>query len=548
MAFDLRHFAIHHYLQRNLDQAVFYLKKGARICQKIGPKQENLHKRILFNLGSFQRLNGDYYEAIKAYRQLIGIGGEDDLTAEAYTEIGRNYMELGDFYNALSYHNQAMSLLRQRGMFNALLVDRINAANAYIQLNQRELTIEGITSLQKAALQYDSVRLTRNDHATYNSRDYQVNITLGKLLHGETDLGHLGDALGYYRKALATLEASLDSGKMANALNNIGVLFLDQGEIDSAKHFFSKAILFSTANQSLSSLIYRHLSSIALREDLLNDALELSDKAVYLAAGSEQYFPIEKTVLAKYETSMNKARLLNAIVVRADIWRAFDVRDQNPAHLKKAYHLYSLADGLLDSIRLQSFAQQSRLFWQKEASSFYLNAVSTCYKLGKIDRAFYFMEKNKATLLLEALEYERRKSGTTLPANLKTREFNLKRAITGLEEQLAYGETQDADSIRDMLIKQKLRHSAFIDSLRSEFPDYYLSKVPPLIISLQEARKQDPFLQYIFAAPESNMNGYLLFADEKTEFLFEISDLTNLHKQIDLYRSLIAKPFRTTSG
>ena len=66
-----------------------------------------------------------------------------------------------------------------------------------------------------------------------------------------------------------------------------------------------------------------------------------------------------------------------------------------------ALETVKIADFLVDNIRLESNEQKSKIFWRTISSQIYTNAVEISYKLNQPENALYYIEKNKAILLLE---------------------------------------------------------------------------------------------------------------------------------------------------
>lgn len=65
-----------------------------------------------------------------------------------------------------------------------------------------------------------------------------------------------------------------------------------------------------------------------------------------------------------------------------------------------------------------------------------MKAVQACHLLDRPEKAFHFMERNKALLLLEGVTKEQAKEIVQLPDSIAQREFDLKRSIFLSENEL----------------------------------------------------------------------------------------------------------------
>lgn len=544
---DVRDYAIENYFKSQIGQAISYLEKADTICQKLEPPNEEYHRRIIFNLASFHRDNGEHTEAIEIYKRLINSEIEDDLSAEAHSKIGLNYMELGDFYQSVLYHEQAHILLKKRKMPLELIVNSNDVANAYVKIDDRHLTIVGIKRLMKAEVLNDSLIKSSNKpmDRLAKERTFNLYINLAKLLHDEKGLEYLGDTEDYYNKALNIAKIDNDSSRIARTLSNLGALYKSEGRLDSADTFLSSAYGYSSTPDQ-QSLIYLNRSEIALLKNQLAEALTYSEKSIALATNwHEQNVPPENINISNYYTVYNKLSLLKILRLRVEIWKAYFENNPKEKYLQNAYQLVNISDALIDNIRRHSVEIKSKLFWQMEATSLYTQAVNICYLKGKIDRAYYFMEKNKAVLLLEDRLYKRQKRAL-LPQEVLSKDTQFKRSILDMEKVLSHVSKDQKDSVISRLFDQKNNYSKFTDSLRYVYHSHQFQSGPVKILDYNMARKEGKTLEYILPYDDSQSNGYVLFIDNDKEILHEIDDVALLNKKVDEYREFLLRPFRTS--
>ncbi|WP_394747000.1 CHAT domain-containing protein [Spongiimicrobium salis] len=538
---DLRHHANWFYGQKKYDKAVASAKKGLSLYQHTVTFNENLHGQLLYNLALYHSQNQEYLKAIRVYQKLISLNIDGNFTARSHSQIGFNYTKLGDFHNALNFHTKAEQLLWNNKAYDAYFRDRLYAANACRLLNEPTITIEGIKSLMKAKHRNDSLKGQVRD------RSFTLYKRIAQLLHGEEHLAHLGNAMEYYEKALDIALQQKRSSRIASTYNDIAALHMDKKEYALANTFYKKALNYSGSDDDVLSYIYYSQSLLlATTEHNYKEALELSKKAIALASGVSETWSPEQSALETYSSAYDKVHLLELLKIRAILWMEYYDKEPQKKYLENALQLFSISDKLIDIIRFQSIEQASKFFWRKEGADLYYRAVAVSYKLNKPDKAFYFMEKNKAILLLEDIAYERRKSATSLPDSLLSKEYELKKAILWEEEELAYTSSVKAqDSIKEVLGDTKREYSNFINQLQNQHPDYYYLKKPAIIRTLQDSKKEGPFIAYMIPSTGNMKKGYGLFSNQEHQMLFELPETQVLNAKIKTFKKEISRPFIT---
>jgi CHAT domain-containing protein len=156
--------------------------------------------------------------------------GAHDQEAQTLKRIGAAYQPLGQYQNALSFYNQALSLSRK-------IKDRSRESETlneigcvYITLGDTRKALELCTR----ALQISrSIINRRNEARALNS--------LGEIHYG---LGNLQHSLELYQQALAIWHEVGDREGKALSLLNCGYTCSDLGQIKEALAFFNQALSF----------------------------------------------------------------------------------------------------------------------------------------------------------------------------------------------------------------------------------------------------------------------------------------------------------------
>jgi hypothetical protein len=92
---------------------------------------------------------------------------------------------------------------------------------------------------------------------------------------------------------------------------------------------------------------------------------------------------------------------------KSDLLYWFDYRIRlslEYGNLKKVQYFQLQADTLIDRMRKEHTEINSKLFWRENTHYFYEKAIEVSFKLKDVEKAFYFIEKSRAILLLDALK------------------------------------------------------------------------------------------------------------------------------------------------
>jgi CHAT domain-containing protein len=103
------------------------------------------------------------------------------------------------------------------------------------------------------------------------------------------------------------------------------------------------------------------------------------------------------------------------------------------------------------------------------------------------EQAFYFAEKSKVAILLEALSDTKAKKFAQVPEQLLETERQLNQEITLYEQKLA---TQQQEADRETLFQLKKEREKFVAQLEKDFPQYYNLKYNPYVVSSTELQER----------------------------------------------------------
>ncbi|MGK0366435.1 MAG: CHAT domain-containing protein/predicted metalloenzyme YecM/tetratricopeptide (TPR) repeat protein [Saprospiraceae bacterium] len=145
-----------------------------------------------------------------------------------------------------------------------------------------------------------------------------------------------------------------------------------------------------------------------------------------------------------------------------------------------ALQTFTTADRLIDIMRKNHSESGSKLFWREKTRSLYEKALNIAYQKKDAKQAFYFFEKSKSVLLLDALNASEARQ--LLPDSLAEREMSL------LQASDAAREAASVDRIQNPKYRQTNSDlEEFQKYLAEEYPKYYATRYEISVADLEEA-------------------------------------------------------------
>ncbi|WP_299255893.1 CHAT domain-containing protein [uncultured Aquimarina sp.] len=519
-----------------LKNAIHYAKNSLNIKNKVeGTPQESLDK-TLYNLGVFNFQNYEYFNAIDYFSKLIEVGKISKKT-KAYNELGSSYIKIGDFHKALNSTEKAFKLCQllddnQKSLISLFLL----RADIYSIMGYKEYSNEIKVNLQIADSILDLVSFNT---IGFNNRLNQIK---GNRL---LETGKFHEAILVFSKVLESRNPR-DSTLKAISYNSLGLSFLRLKQLDTAEINLKNAI----SHNPKYTAAYENLGDLYIEKKEFKEGLYQYQKAINYAINNYEEFAYNDLIdTEKLEVAVNKYYLLHHLIQKANAWITYYHYDKNQDHLTQALKTFKIADLLVDIIRFESTEYKSKLFWREQGSKLYIKAVETCYLLKKNKEAYYFMEKNKALLLLEDITNEQAKENTKLPLEIAKREFALKQAIYLSENELNNSKKIAKDSIisiKDRVYHNKNLYEKFVDSITKIYPEYAANKkkiivLPYKAFSKKHISDKEVVLQYIL----DKNQGYGLLTTSNKSIFFEIKDVPKLQQNIRQLRKQSSDWFRT---
>ncbi len=386
------------YKKGEYNNAIFYEKQATEIWTKLYGENSYLTGKGYNNIGLFYKKTGQYTLALSNYKKALCIWHNvlDTLhpaLASLYNNISIIYKIKGDYDEALNYCKKALTITLEKKPVNLIFLAR-KYNNLGIIYNAQGDTILAYRYYKKA------LAIRKKHYKNPNIELAESYNNLGKVFKDEKKYKN---ALNYYYKALTIRQKIYNGTHPDIALNyfNIASTYIDMGYFHKANLFNFKALKiwneFYLQNHPDIALCYLNFEKIAVLQNDFKTALKNIAKAekINKVNGVIQDEKIELMLLSE------KALIYN---------RRYYTLSKNPEDLKKSLEAYKEISALTDKLRTSFKAINSMLLLSKSYSENFKKAVNISYVLYHLTKdkkflnsAFYFAEKNRSSVLTEAI-------------------------------------------------------------------------------------------------------------------------------------------------
>lgn len=457
----------YHYEEKGDYQNAFKMAKIAlKVFQNTNPKEQNkLGIAVcLSNLGMISQKLGDFDESLQY--NLLAIIKKKEILAPGNRELLKSYQNLALLYEAMGDYPNALKLLHKKKneiihfppfQHEKMLIDCINAISYTHLLSGNSDSVLFYIHLNEQIQEknrsnyYPQIKYDLLSQISENEGDLKQALVQRKMMHLERQL---------FLKNLPR------HPKIAESFASIAALYMKIDSLDQASKYLDSA---------------------------------------------ERIF-VQKTkipLVSSFENSINAIPILHQ---KANFYakkKRDELIEKDP--FLAEYYFY-LTDSLIEKVKTGIQNEGSKLLFSKEIHPFYESAISFFYQKGgkeNLEKAFYFAEKSKASLLQFGLQDAGAKINAGVPDSLIQREKELKLDIA-FYENLIFKEEQKEDqkdvrkltSWRSILIQRDEKKKALIRHLNEEYPKYhqlkYAQNIPSIEQVHQELSDEELLIEYFF--------------------------------------------------
>lgn len=464
------------------DLALETLQEATREFENSGKQNSLEAAQAIAFLGQVYKYTGKDSQAEEQLRMALTIRenllkGDHELIAASYNDLGLAYAGI-DNDKALDFYDKAL-LIYQKLHGNEhpkLALTNSNMGFAYLQL---ELFGDAVNNFETSLKIWEKI---------YPGAHQAKAFTLYSLGQTYSKMGNAPAAEGYYKRALEMYRQTYGAkhSDISQVLNDYGFLELSERKYDQAILHFQEAICANVNN-------------FDNQDPFTNPALE-------------NYY--------------NGRVLLYSMRLKAN---AFESRHFGKS-LKLSDLLTSLnvlqrCDTLIDRLRQQSSNESDKLMLGAIASDVYADGVRTAYEAASgalkkkplFEQAFYFAEKSKSAVLLDAISESDAKSFAGIPQNLLEEEKGLKSAIALTAQKLAQKPSPAEEKyLRETSFALNRTYETFIKNLEKEFPAYFNLKYNASSPSIQQIQN--------LLDNKTALLSYFIDEENQRMYIFQISN------------------------
>lgn len=383
--------------EEDLDGAIVYALRALEAQEKIYAKTptEPLGKTMA-NLGLFYRMNGQYTMSLPYLRKAIAIFTELGI----YDRKRKSQQQMVMLWHATGDIGRSEELLRV--LLAEARVEKVTTKDI------RRVTISEAETLRLLGEQASQMEKYAEGLSDFKAAEvlFEELGYITSLLEAYMGQGRAFFHLKRYEEAQAITEEALALAEphelnydKAVMLNLLALISMEQQQFSAAGEFLQRGVSFAQKEDSPRALavLFNTSAEIALAQDDFINAETRSAEAIALLTNGWKYN--EETRLPTVEQLIEsefKQDVFQFLAIRADILK-------EKGDLAGALEVVQLTDQLADLLRMDFDGQVSNLFWRQEALPLYELGIELSRKGDDPEGTFYFLEKSRSILLLEAL-------------------------------------------------------------------------------------------------------------------------------------------------
>lgn len=549
---DLYFYAVWYFNSGNYLKAISTSQRGLDVAGKLETPDPNRHAGFKNTIGTSHLYLGNYDQAFKMYNEIVETVKIDKRVTDAFSGMAWCSIDQGDYYSAMEYFDFAITKSKQLDDKTSHIINVINQSSNYYHIANKNLKTKGVTNLKNILRLSETDTSYTNALSPYYKTYILQNIgsiqqTISDSLFQEAE-NYFSEALtiatDLYKKAKDPSYKSLYKEQVGSMYNAIGFLKMKQNNSD-ALYYLNNALL-NLENIKAKSIAYSNMAFYYANNSKFDIAVTNANQAIHLLAKFDKTKPYAFPSLSNLEESIYKRELLTALIDKAEILISKHKISNIKEDLETSLDILKRSDQLVDIIRLESDATESKLFWRNMTSRIYGNMVEICHKLNKANEAFSYIEKNKALLLLEDITQKKYFNSGNVPKDLITTYSNLKDDIRSQTELLNSQEKAKQDSTRAQLINSKTRLTYFLDSIQNtKYGRYFKNNKLTNILSLKDIQKSLEDNQSNISYILNEKSGYGLVITKTNHSLFKINNVDSLNRLTRRFQKFLLQPLNS---
>jgi CHAT domain-containing protein/tetratricopeptide (TPR) repeat protein len=486
---------INSFIEGDFERSEYYFIQSLVLRKKAYNSTHIEVAKAYNNLGVLNIYKWEYELSLEFFqkaKEIYEVNQKSTISlANVYSNIGKVYRKKGDFQRATEYYNKSLSLLGDETS-ELGIQRRVELLMGYSIL---EMQTKDYHSALKHILTGIELYSKKNNISLFTQHNlYTTTAEIYNLLHNNDS------AYFYINKSLDIAERNTNfpTNLFSYSYVLLAEYHLNSDQLSDAYETINKAEE-KIISASLDSTFYFDIERLKARYYELNNEYPTAIKHFNLANNILISDP-GKSGIGKYGTNQIKAiSLLKKKSLCLLNW-FYHTRDYE--HLSNVVNELIKISQLIDVARNSYLTIESKLLLAENESDIFKIGLYCTEKLYQensdptaLQKAFYFSEKGKSSILESSLQEEQAKSFAGIPASIIKEEMELKRQIAFYKEKI-YEEKQKSstDSVKIILWNNYLfnysnNYERLKVFLEKDYPKYYLLKYKKQEVELSNIQK-----------------------------------------------------------
>jgi len=519
------------YIQNgNINKAKKLLSKLNEIPNSVYQEKPVLSIQATHTKGEFALYKGDISQALEffeeAYTNSQKLEDKEELPAQLQLQLNKSMSialwQSGNLTGARSFAEQSVLIAQ-----NKIGEDSEEVADAYNNFGlivTSQLPKNAKEYYQMTQYIYDKLQKENPKNKDLNNRISNklayTWINLGIILREQENYVL---AENYFKKALNSFETSHNELAKAFVLNNLGQNSFLQNYFEQAENYEMQALKIYQNNYGQKhpdiATVYNQLGTIYEAKQKFSTALDFYQKALFVNTLKFESKKIDQNPLPT--DYLNADILLLSLSLKArTLERKYNEKTLLLNDLKDAIQTLLVADKLIENIRNLRINKQDKIALGNRATEIYETGLRIAYTISEFplqkqkykEQAFYFAERNKASVLLAAIADTKAKHFAGIPDSLLEKEQNIQTQIAYFEQQIQtypISTTTVQDSVllylRSQLINYQSQAKELTSLLEKKYPNYFSLKYNTQIADVPKIQaKLDEKIALILYAQTNN--------------------------------------------
>jgi CHAT domain-containing protein/tetratricopeptide (TPR) repeat protein len=469
------------------------------LLNSIEPEATSLYLKsvVQMNYGSLFLHQGLYdasHEVLESSLQnLAKEKGQHSLEeAQALSYLGNLYRATGKYAQAEEQLGRALALRQQR----------LPASHEWIAASLNDLGLvygdidndKAISYFEKALAIYQ--RLHGRDHPKIAIAETNLGLSYSRL-----EL--YGDATNNFESALKIWERIYPNAHPTKAflLYNLGETYWKLHDAKAAVEYYRKALMIyqqSYGNKHPDiATVHNALGRISLHQRDFQAALSHYQNA--MIANVRNFNDEDSKANPRINEIYNGRILLNSLLYKAQALEARYYHESiKLSDLTLGVRTLQVCDTLIDQLRQRIANESDKIALGTVGNEVYSSGARLSHEIAEVtikkkrwnELSFYFAERSKSAVLLEAISDVNAKSFAGIPGDLIEEERKIKASITVAMQKLSDRPDGPQEvKLREEVFQLNRKYEAFIKNLEAQYPQYYnlkYNRASPSILHLQE--------------------------------------------------------------